>query len=201
MTRPPRLTSLARAAVSAVLKPGARAVDATMGNGHDTLMLARCIAPTGQVAAFDIQRQALQQTAVRLRAAGLAQRVDLMRLGHEHMIEALPDDWPGTVAAVMFNLGYLPGGDKTRITRAETTVPAMRQSLALLAPGGILSVMLYRGHRGADAETTAVADWIARLDGWQVDHHPSPGPWLYLIRGDAAAHARGDRVTLRADFN
>ena len=48
--------------VQKVLKPGDWAIDATAGNGKDTLFLAKTVTKSGQVFAFDIQDQALEMT-------------------------------------------------------------------------------------------------------------------------------------------
>lgn len=183
MNRPAPLTQVAQQAVAATLAPGARAVDATMGNGHDTLFLARQVAPNGRVAAFDIQQTALGNTRRRLQEAGLLALVRLHHCGHEQMRHQLPDDWQGRVGAVMFNLGYLPGGDKKIVTRAESTLSALDQALALLRPDGLLSVLLYRDHPGADSESDAVTAWMAKLPpGCRLQQIDSPGPVLYIAR-------------------
>jgi SAM-dependent methyltransferase len=176
------LTALAQESVGAVLESGALAIDATVGNGHDTLFLAARVAARGHVAGFDIQPQALDTTHARLEHAGLAGRVTLYPCGHQFMLQRIPGGWHGRVSAVMFNLGYLPGGDKQLITRTVTTMPALRQALAVLRPGGLLSLMVYRGHAGADDEARAVAEWVSGLDArYLVARHRSPGPLLYLI--------------------
>jgi predicted methyltransferase len=176
------LTALARESVAAVLESGALAIDATVGNGHDTLFLAARVAPRGRIAGFDIQPQALDTTRARLEHAGLADRVTLYPCGHQFMLDRIPRDWHGQVSAVMFNLGYLPGADKRLVTRTVTTLPALRQALAVLRSGGLLSVMVYRGHAGADEEACAVAEWVSGLDAhYLVVRHASPGPLLYLI--------------------
>jgi hypothetical protein len=64
----------------------------------------------------------------------------------------------------MFNLGYLPGSDRGCITRATSTLPALEQSLALLAPQGVLSLLAYRGHAGGQDEAAAVTRWLQGLD-------------------------------------
>ena len=176
------LTALAQKSVGAVLESGALAIDATVGNGHDTLFLAARVAPRGRVAGFDIQPQALDATRARLGHAGLADRVTLYPCGHQFMSDRIPRDWHAQVSAVMFNLGYLPGGDKRLITRTVTTLAALRQALAVLRPGGLLSLMVYHGHPGADDEARAVADWVSGLEArYLVSRHASPGPLLYLI--------------------
>ena len=139
-------------------------MDATVGNGHDTLFLAEGVGASGRVFGFDVQPEAVARTRHRLEAAGLAGRVTLLAQGHETLRAALPPEAVGCVRAVMFNLGYLPGGDKTRITRTETTVPALDAALDVLAPGGVLTVVVYGGHPGGMEESEAVAVWSERLD-------------------------------------
>ncbi|MFD1409544.1 class I SAM-dependent methyltransferase [Kroppenstedtia eburnea] len=163
MSLPSTLTQ-AHQWVKGVLNPGSFAVDATVGNGNDTLFLARAVGVSGQVHGFDIQQEALDRTGERLREAGLAGRVTLHRAGHEQMAETLTPDWRGKVRAVMFNLGYLPRGNPTVITHAGTTLPALEQSLEWLAPGGILTVMLYTGHPGGKEEAEQVMNLLKRLD-------------------------------------
>ena len=166
--------------IAKTLRPGDIAIDATTGNGHDTLHLARCVGPTGLVIGLDVQPKALQQTWQRMAAAGYSNRVKLLHAGHETMAEAVPgamseygvghDSRP---RAVCFNLGYLPGGDKTLATRPETTLTALDAALGLLAPGGILTVVLYSGHPGGTAERDAVLAWAEALsDGsYRVLHY------------------------------
>lgn len=179
----PPLTRIAQDAVSKALQAGALAIDATAGNGHDTVFLAHCVAPGGQVYGFDIQPAALASTRARLQAEQQSAQVALCAIGHEHMASHVPTEWRGKVSAIMFNLGYLPGGDKSVITDAATTVAALNQALELLRPGGLVSLLQYRGHAGADAEVAAVDTWIKALPGtWCVQRHASPGPVLYLVQ-------------------
>jgi hypothetical protein len=176
------LTQVARQALRPVLEPGRLAVDATVGNGHDTLFLAGHVAPGGRIIGFDVQPQALAGTRIRLQAAGLASLTTLHLRGHEHMRELIPSDWTGKVSAVMFNLGYLPGGDKTRTTAAATTLDALDQALSLLRVRGLVSLLVYRGHTGAEAEAKAVRTWLDRLNAsHRIIRHESPGPVLYLV--------------------
>jgi len=176
------LTALAQEAVDKILDAGSLAIDATVGNGHDTLFLAGRVAPQGRVIGFDVQADAVVNTRARLVASQLDAVAELHLCGHERMLEQVPADWIGRVAAVMFNLGYLPGGDKARITRAETTVAALDQALRLLRPRGLLSLLLYRGHAGAQGESDAVSGWLDRLPTThRIERHESPGPVLFLV--------------------
>lgn len=163
MTLEPVLDA-AKRTVARALTLGAIAVDATVGNGYDTCFLAEHVGEEGRVYGFDVQAQALDRTRERLATADLLERVTLIKAGHEAMDTYLPSDAEGRVAAVMFNLGYLPGSDKTCITRPDTTVAALDLSVRFLRPGGVLSVVLYTGHDGGADEAEAVTAWARALD-------------------------------------
>ncbi|MGI6713011.1 MAG: class I SAM-dependent methyltransferase [Bacillota bacterium] len=149
-----------------IVNEGDIVIDATAGNGHDTLFLAKLVGDTGKVWAFDIQQPAILQTQRLLDQKGLGHRVNIMHMGHqfiEHFIN-------GSVKAVIFNLGYLPGGQKEIITLPETTIKAFGQSLNLLCPGGIVCLSVYWTHSGGLAERNAVEEFAASLSGklWDV---------------------------------
>lgn len=150
---------LAGDALKAAVRPGDRVVDATMGNGHDTLFLCELVGPAGKVYAFDIQEQALENTRERLREAGMADRAELFRLSHERMEERVD----GPVSAAVFNLGWLPGGDHRVTTRWETTRAALEAALRLLRPLGILTVCVYPGHPEGDRERRELISFAAGL--------------------------------------
>lgn len=141
------------------VRDGHSTIDATCGNGHDTLLLARLVGVTGHVWGFDIQEQAIAETGRRLAKAELSNRVTLLQSGHEELLQHVPEP----VQVVLFNLGYRPGGDRSIITRPDTTGSALEQSLRLLAPGGIVMVTVYPGHSGGADEQSAVESWAAGL--------------------------------------
>lgn len=156
--------------ISRVVLPGDTVVDATAGNGHDTVFLARLAGPSGQVHAFDVQEEAIRATRERLEKEGLlTSAVHLHLASHDRLAELVT----GPVKAVVFNLGYLPGGDKKTVTRTGCTLAALEQAAALIAPNGILSVMCYPGHEGGDAEAEAVEDFLSRLPhhSWRTDKY------------------------------
>lgn len=181
-----RLTGIAQDAVSAALQSGAVAVDATAGNGHDTVFLARCVGADGRVFAIDLQASAIDATRRRLDAANLLDRVTLINACHSALGEHLADAATGGIAAVMFNLGFLPGGDRSLISQPVTTIAAIDAALQHLRDAGIASIMSYRGHPGGNEETRSVADYIERLSGSDCDIErfdaPGDGPVLWLIR-------------------
>ena len=119
-------------------------IDATMGNGHDTLYLADLVGKEGQVFAFDVQEEALKQTSKRL--GEQYPYVHLIHDGHEKLANPLPTDVYGHISGAVFNLGYLPGGDKTVTTHAHTTIEAIKQLIDWLKPGGLIVLVIYHGH-------------------------------------------------------
>ncbi len=146
------------------LFPGDMAIDATAGNGHDTHFLAQLTGPDGMVFAFDVQGEAIAATRSLLERWGVpAGSWQLVHAGHETMPSAIPPRWHGQAGAVLFNLGYLPGSDKTITTVAASTVAAMRAALELLRPGGVMIAVLYTGHPGGAEEAQAVLDFAAGL--------------------------------------
>lgn len=146
------------------LRPGDRVVDATCGNGQDTLFLAELVGETGHVWAFDIQEEALRRTGERLVAAGLDKRVNLLHAGHERLAELVA----GPIAAAVFNLGYLPAGDRSVTTAADTTITALRLAAELLAGGGLLLIAVYTGHDGGE-EWEAVRGWASGLHPYEFN--------------------------------
>lgn len=178
-----RLTALAQAAVSRALVPGGVAVDGTAGNGHDTAFLACAAGPDGQVFAFDTQAAAIAATRRRLTERGIADRVTLVEDCHSRLADHLPAELE--LNAAMFNLGYLPGGDKGIVTQPATTLAALGACCDRLADGGVMSVMAYRGHPGGGPETDAVAAWLDSLararHGIERHEAPATGPVLWVI--------------------
>lgn len=141
------------------LKPGDYVVDATCGNGQDTLLLAGLVGSSGRVWAFDVQEAALAITGERLAAAGLEQRVQLVHAGHERLAEFVTEP----LQAVNFNLGYLPAGDRGIKTAAATTLTALQQAAVQLQPGGFILIAVYTGHAGGAEEWSAVQKWGTAL--------------------------------------
>jgi tRNA A58 N-methylase Trm61 len=140
------------------LVPGDVAIDATVGNGNDTVVLAELVGPTGTVVGFDVQQVALDVATAKLAKAGLT--ATLHRCGHETMLNVIPPALHGRVRAVTFNLGYLPGSDHTVTTMAVSTVAAIDAARHVLAPDGLITVVCYRheeGQRELDAVRSAFA--------------------------------------------
>ena len=146
--------------VRQAVKPGDAVVDATMGNGNDTLFLAGLVGDDGRVFAFDIQQKALDKTQEKLEREGLKERCRLILDGHQNMKAYVEEP----VSLVIFNLGYLPGGDHTVGTRAATTRKAVESALELLKDDGMVILVIYYGGDSGFEERDEVLDWLRNLD-------------------------------------
>lgn len=144
-----------------ILKTGDVVVDATMGKGHDTLFLSQQVGTTGKVYAFDIQESALVLTEKLLSAAQCPPNYQLILAGHETVAQHLPPDT--MLQGAIFNLGYLPQGDKTVVTQGSTTLVALKSLLACLAVGGRIILVVYWGHPGGENEKEALLDFCQSL--------------------------------------
>ena len=167
------LTRIAQDRIAAVIEVGETVVDATVGNGFDTCFLAEQVGLWGSVYGFDIQKQAIESTQKRLEATGL-ENVTLLQKSHAQLSMYVPEP----VAAAMFNLGYLPGGDHRVITRATTTIAALQQAFDRLRDNGRISVMVYRGHDGGVEEGAAVEYWLSNQCAGTVEKIESQPPRL-----------------------
>lgn len=153
-----RMTEVAHRLLEERINNGDVVVDATAGNGHDTVFLARLVGDKGKVHAYDIQEQALTNTRKKLQEQNLSHRVILHHASHTEI--ALLDT---SIKAAVFNLGYLPGSDKSIVTQPETTAQAVDGAISLLTPGGIVVIVVYRGHEGGDREGAVVERLLGEL--------------------------------------
>lgn len=157
-------TQLAMLLVSQYLTPGQAAIDATCGNGNDTVALAKLGA--GRIYAFDIQKKAIERTMDALVQEGLySDKITLVQDGHEHMGMYIREK----VQVILFNLGYLPGADKNITTNEGTTTKAVREALRFLKKDGLLCLTMYSGHPDGEAEKQALLEWAKSLD--QREYH------------------------------
>jgi len=158
-------TELVHRILGPEIQDGDWCVDATAGNGHDTQFLAERVGATGRVLAIDLQATAIQETRRRLVARALDRRCELVVGDHVGLAEMVPDQWVGRVALVMFNLGYLPGGDHGVITDTESTVKAVKAAIKITRLGGIVSIIAYPGHDGGSREAQTLVEFVEGLDG------------------------------------
>src|SRR6516165_672501 len=134
VTTTERLTAEAANWIDAESSDGALAVDATVGNGYDTLFLAHRVGPRGKVLGFDVQKAALAGARELLKFVGSLDRVSLIHDSHSHLENYLPQG--ALVHGAMFNLGYLPRGNRELIARPDTTILALEALSRHFAPNG-----------------------------------------------------------------
>ncbi len=188
MTKRVSLTTKAHNIIQQYLATGDYAIDATIGNGHDTLFLSRQVGIDGRVFGFDIQQQALDSTQSILESEHISNNTQLFHVSHSKMEQYIPTQFYGKIKVIMFNLGYLPGSDKCLITHADSTLLALNQSISLLAPSGILAITAYPGHQGGDEETGQIKQWCNRLCAKQYtvqiihSSDKKTAPILFIIR-------------------
>lgn len=184
----PNVVDFAHHLVGRALHEGGFAIDATVGNGHDTLFLAEQVGAQGRVLGFDVQSEALDAARQRLESANAAARVTLVHAGHETMTEHVDDDRVGGVDAIMFNLGYLPGSDHETTTQPDPTRTALGHAAELIRPGGVITVVAYTGHKGGREEAETVARYTSDLDAedfqclaYRFVNQPNDPPELYMV--------------------
>lgn len=148
------------------VKQGDLVIDATCGNGNDTLLLGHLAGEDGKVLAFDVQEQAIDATNKRIEKRGLS-NVETVHKGHEFISDYVEEEQE--IAAAIFNLGYLPKSDKTIITRADSTLHALDQMLPRLKQHGLIILVVYHGHPGGTEEKNAVLHYTAALN--QNEYH------------------------------
>lgn len=158
-----KTTELAMYITSSYTFPGCVIVDATCGNGHDTIALART--KPSRLYAFDIQQEAVAATEKMLVSEGFGSALDngtisIICDSHSNMTQYVHE--PADV--IVFNLGYLPGGDKTKPTYKSETVKAARSALELLALDGVLCLTMYSGHPEGLEEKEVLMQMAETLD-------------------------------------
>ena len=153
-----RVLPSARRLLAETVLPGEIVVDATAGNGYDSLFLAEHVGEQGHVYAFDIQQAALTSTAKRL--GELTNRVSLILDSHENVDQYVTKE----IGGAMFNLGYLPNGeDLSIVTQPDSTIKAIHKLLNMLKVGGIISIIVYSGHTGGVNERDALLNYVRTL--------------------------------------
>lgn len=165
------------------VKKGGIAVDFTMGNGHDTLWLSQMLGETGKVFAFDIQEKALQNTRLLLQAEKAGQNCTLILDSHHKVKDYVKEK----ICVGIFNLGFLPGADKSITTKRETTLAAVRAGIELLSEDGALLIAVYPGHEEGYLEGNLIEKELAAYNRrefcaskFQIINSPT-SPYFFLV--------------------
>lgn len=200
MTNPPRnIVGLSHALCCEFFgdKKIAAAVDATLGGGRDALFMTRFLDEVGdkngnenknkKIFGFDVQKAAVERSRALFEENGLSDIAEFFEVGHERMLEFIPPEFFGKVGCVFFNLGWLPDSDKTRITKPETTLAALKCALRIIDKNrAFLSVASYRGHAGGAEEFDAVRGFFSENFGEKFESYGDVGnpiaPVLFIAR-------------------
>lgn len=154
----------ARKLLKDAVSNGDTVIDATAGNGHDTLFLAQLVGASGRVYSFDIQETAIANTKARLCEHNCLTQATLFQIGHENVKSLLSAADHGNISGCIFNLGYLPGGDKEIVTKAETTLNAISDILPLLKKEAIIVLVIYQGHDEGKKEKDHLLKFVTTID-------------------------------------
>lgn len=158
-----RILTFSKSIVQKATKPGDVAVDATIGNGHDTLFLADLVGEAGFVYGFDIQQAAINETTKRLIEHSI-HHVKLICDGHEHFAKHIDVIHHHNISSAMFNLGYLPGSDKSITTQGRTTIQAIESIFHHLKINGIIVLAVYSGHMEGSIEKDQLLECLQHVD-------------------------------------
>ncbi len=208
-----KTTGLALHLLAPYIKEGDTVVDATIGNGYDTLFLAKEVGAdrgVGKVYGFDIQETALESTKELLRRYGIKSKiwgktlknqmkgastymdrdiesnaeVILIQDSHHRMNMYDIQD----VGAVIFNLGYMPGQDKTVTTDCKSTMTAVKSALEMIKPNGLVMIVMYSGHEAGAEEKIELLDFAKALDAktyhvafTEMINQPASAPSILMI--------------------
>ena len=160
---------------SKLIQPGNSIIDATCGNGLDSLKLCHLTLSStqGKVYCFDIQNDAIEASIKHLSTnldPTIFQRVYFEKRCHSTFPAEITKE---SIHLIVYNLGYLPGGDKTKTTKTELTLQSIETAKELLLPGGILSITCYPGHLEGEKEQNEICDYARTLSPkkWSCSHH------------------------------
>lgn len=140
---------------------GETVIDATCGNGNDTLFLSKLVGDNGRVVGFDIQKEAIEATGNLLKEHDRT-NMTLVHDSHARLYKYVSSE--ATIGGAVFNLGYLPRSDKKIITKPESTIEAIDKMLPLLKTKGMIIVVVYHGHDGGKDEKKELLKHIIKLD-------------------------------------
>ncbi|SHK72470.1 Putative rRNA methylase [Selenomonas ruminantium] len=174
--------NLIKAAILPALAKAEVVVDATAGNGYDTLFLAENTADRSKIYAFDIQEAALNNT--RERTSAYAGRIEYVLRSHAELADVVEED----IDLAIFNLGYLPGQEHAVTTKQESTLLAVQQVLGKLSLNGACVIVAYPGHEAGGQEAVVLEGFLASLPRkdytvgcYRLLNHARTAPYAYIV--------------------
>lgn len=158
------ILTFAHSILHEAIQDGDIAVDATVGNGHDTTFLCKLVGENGKVYGFDVQEIAIKRTMDQLKSQQLQTRARLFHTGHEQLLQSIPSEDHAKIKGAVFNLGYLPKGDKSIVTHGDTTISAVKQLLSIMAEGSVIILVVYHGHPEGKQEKNQLVEFVKKID-------------------------------------
>lgn len=159
-------------------------VDATTGNGKDTLFLAKNSSHHAEILAVDIQMEAIYKAKALLGKEGCQEKVLFIHDDHSNIEKYISS----SIDIAVFNLGYLPGGNHSVSTVEKSTMIALRCVVKHLSVGGLVTVIAYPGHAQGELECHTLRSYLTQLPSavynigeWKLLNHSTKAPILYVI--------------------
>ena len=163
------------------LKDNDIVVDMTVGNGNDTLFLSKLV-NKGFVYGFDIQEKAINNTKELLNKNNVA-NYKLFNISHDN-IDITLKDYIGKISLILFNLGYLPNGDKSITTKSKSTLNALKKAIKMLNNKGIILMVIY-SHKEGKTEEKNIKEYLNKNDIKYHEYHNTnnkEAPYLIEIK-------------------
>lgn len=133
-----------------------RACDMTAGNGKDSKFILDNKNPK-ILYAFDIQKLS-QERCEKL----IGQRENFKFILDDHKnIEKYIEE---KIDLFIYNLGFLPKGDKSITTNYKSVIESLKSCLNLLNENGLILITFYPGHEEGKNEEKYVGEFLKNLD-------------------------------------
>jgi len=176
-----------------IISTGDSVVDATCGNGHDSVFLASLVGPSGRLVCIDIQPEAIEKARRRLSEVSDCPETNVILGSHADIRSWVPQE--ESISAVVYDLGYLPGavkspgGERPIVTRAESTIEPIGQALGLLMIRGVILIAVCTGHLGGQEKADALYSFLLTLEEKRLSvarhqwhNQPSNLPLVLIIQ-------------------
>ena len=157
------------------------AVDMTVGKGNDSKYI---LETTGveRLYGFDIQKEA-EDAAKKL--IGEDERFVFHLESHEKIDNYIKEG----LDLVVYNLGYLPGGDKEITTNYKSTIKSLEKTLGLMNPDGLIIITIYPGHPAGKLESERIEKFLNNLDSKKYavmklayQNRPNNPPYVMVVK-------------------
>jgi len=134
-------------------------VDATLGNGHDLVALAKMINGCAPLVGYDIQTEAIANTQKKIKEELTKEEKTNLLIKNQSHADLIEEN----IKLIVYNLGYLPGANKAITTQTESTLKSIQLALPRLIEDGLISITCYPGHPEGARELQALKEFAQSL--------------------------------------